>query len=614
MAPMAEKITVESKTLIGDVEVEKKLETLPPPPEPYYIGEDDAVYRKVQREDGQTFKTVKIYDYRLIPVQRIKDADSGNFVVEIEMALPNEQPFRFIVNNEDFHDEKVLIKELSKKGAMIQKQYRQWVADYLIKYIKVIQESRAAAENYESFGWKHIHSPDPRFVLYDAIIKSDGIWKYRNVSRNLVQIGKHASSSGQLDKCIEVLRTYEGIPNCEPYIIALMLAFGAPLLAFMNEFGFIYNLIGPGGEGKSSAMYLASSIWGMPTASHGLQHDTVNALLDKIGIFCNLPFMYDEITNIEPKILSDFAYTISNGRAKDRLHSTGLRQTNNRIWQTVVLTSSNYSLYGKLGELKSGNNAHAYRILEFKAPVPNNELRLRMDAIKDCAKSNHGILGKEWVYYLVSNFHKVWEAVKLTQANIQQNATSAASSKERFWYAAQVIVQVACSFTKAIGWHNYNADQLADYISTNLPRTAITSVVGDAVSKLNDYLTYNANAIVRVMDDVIQPFEQDMKGITTIMARLEGKNNEVLRGFIPVVAMQRWCRLTQTDYSWLRSELKRKGIIKRTTRKKVGAGTKLFSVPADCWELNMQHPELTGKKDVPEEKVVPLHDASGIPF
>jgi len=64
---------------------------------------------------------------------------------------------------------------------------------------------------------------------------------------------------------------------------------------------------------------------------------------------CNLPFTIDEMTNTSGKELSELAYSITQGVAKDRGKSSSneLRK-NNTTWQTIALSSSNASFYEKL--------------------------------------------------------------------------------------------------------------------------------------------------------------------------------------------------------------------------------------------------------------------------
>ncbi len=584
---------------------------LPAPPKPYSIGEDGGVYRRMAGDkDSEDAGSVKIYEHRIVPVQRIKDDETGNYCVELEASLPHDGVVRFVISNEDFHDERTLMKELSKKGILVDKKFRPFMLDYLIKYTKLIQNAQAATENFETFGWKYRETDSRKFVLHDVVIRNDGVMPYRNTSRNIKELGAYATSKGELEEAIKVLRIYEGHKDMEPYIITLMLSFGAPLLAFLNELGLIYNLIGPGGEGKSSAAFFASSIWGKPTESHGLKIDTVASLLDKIGIFSNLPFTYDEITALQPDALSELAYSITNGRGKDRLNSDGTRQKNMRHWQTVLLSSSNYSLYGKLAELRSGNNASAYRILEFPAPQANHKLRLIVDDYKAIAKQNYGVLGRRWMQFIFQNYHRIWESVKLAQANVKREHTSSDASKERFWNAAQVIVQVACTYTKELGFHKYNADQLLTYMRNTLPRADVKDVLGDAVSKLNDYINQNANGVIKIMDDKLVNIDLDARGMNAVSMRLEGYNGTVRKGYIPVASIERWCRMSNTDLPWLKSELSRTGVIMRTIRKRVGSGTKFFSLQANCWEIDMLHPKITGvDRSKSETGVIKLMEA-----
>jgi uncharacterized protein (DUF927 family) len=107
------------------------------------------------------------------------------------------------------------------------------------------------------------------------------------------------------------------------------------------------------GTGKTTALYMANSIWGHPEKLCAKKDDTLNAKVFKVGVFNNLPVTFDEMSNSEPKEVSTLAYLITQGTGKDRMKaSTNEMRVNLTSWQTIALCSSNHSFYEKLEFLK----------------------------------------------------------------------------------------------------------------------------------------------------------------------------------------------------------------------------------------------------------------------
>jgi hypothetical protein len=459
-----------------------------------------------------------------------------------------------------------------------------------MKYTRVIQTAAATVTSYSSLGWKDTISVAPKFALYDTIVTAQGAKEYKNTSVNLKRYGSVATAHGDLEKWKEAFNIYVDVPGMEGHIVNLMLAFGSPLLHFLDQFGVLFNLYGTGGEGKSSSLELATSVWGKPNVSHLTVTDTYNSMYVKLGMINNLPVSFDEITNITAENLSDFVYNLTTGRPKDALTKDRELKEHNLHWQTFVLSTSNNSLYGKLKTLSAGNNAHGYRILEFPAPLPSEEVNKKMMRNKEILQENYGLAGRKFMEYVVKNYSEVAIKTRNAMRNLYDNA----HSQERFWFAMQAVIQVGGYIAKELGLHNYEPGKLIEFMRDASPRDEVTAIKGDAIAKLNEYLLQNLNTTIKVMDDQVVNLELEFRGVSSISVRFEGRSGQITKGYIPVSAIERWCKLNATDYVWLRSELVRSGVVGRQVKKRIGAGTKYISLVAHCWELDMLHPLVTG--------------------
>lgn len=585
-----EEVIVANPIIVAGTQIGVEEIKLPKPPFPYEIGSDGVIYRKIKDETGSRLTAQVVYEYTVIPVGRIKDENTGLEAIELEARLPHEEPKRFPIPGGLLQDARGLAKVLSDRGIYVMPRMMPEFIEYLIKYIKVIQTATPVTTSYSSFGWKDITTASPKFALYDTIITAEGAKPYKNTSTNLKRYGAAASGAGDLAKWKEAFNVYLGVPDMEAHIVNLMLAFATPLLHFVDQFGVMFNLYGPGGEGKSSSVELATSVWGKPNVSHLTVTDTYNSVYVKLGMFNNLPVSFDETTNIDPQHLSDFSYNLTSGRPKDALSRDRELKSMDLHWQTYVLSTSNYSLYGKLKALSSGNNAHGYRILEFASPQPSIEINGRMLEAKKTIRENYGLAGRVYMEHIVKNYDSI--AIKVR--NAVRNLYEGDKSQERFWFTAQAVIQVGGYIAKELGLHDYEPGKLIEFMQFKAPREEVTAIRGDPVAKLNEYLLQNLNTTIKVMDDKVVNLDLEFKGVSSINVRFEGNAGHITRGYIPATSMERWCKINQIDYTWMRSELMRYGVVSRMTKKRIGAGTKYFSLSAHCWELDMAHPLVTG--------------------
>lgn len=603
----AKEIVVANPVVIAGSQIAVEEIALVKPPFPWDIGEDNAIYMRMKDQNGNRITSKMVYEHTIIPVKRIKDDNTSTEIIEFELRLPHDDVKRFTIPSGMFHDRSQFAKFIGDRGVLIDPDDMKLLIKYLIAYSKVIQNSAPATSNYTTFGWKDISTNNKKFVTYDHVITSTEVKHYTNTATSLRDLGSFASTQGDLKLWRDCFNVYADVSGMEVHIINLMLSFGAPLLHFIDQHGLLYNIYGKGGEGKSTSLKLATSIWGKPYESHTSIIDTTNAIYHKLGVLSNIPMAFDELTNIDPELLSNFVYSVSNGRGKDALDKNRELRQNNAHWQTFALGNSNYSLYGKLANLTSGNDAHGYRILEYQIPKPSQVINQRMLTIKNVLPENYGMAGKEYMKYIVANYAQVAQQTRRAVMDL----TETDRSRERFWVAAQACIQTGGYISRDLGLHDYEPGKLIEFMRDMSPRLEVSQISGDAISKLNDYILQNLGNTIKAMDDKIVSLEIESKGVPQIAVRLEGSGQDIQRAYLPVPTVERWCRMNRVDFTWLRSELTYKRILTRTMKKRIGAGTKYYSIASQCWEIDLQHPLITGveRKTSEAPNVIKLAEA-----
>lgn len=116
----------------------------------------------------------------------------------------------------------------------------------------------------------------------------------------------------------------------------------------------LFNFYGRKGSGKTLVLQIASSIFGNGVdPSQGLRclhpafigkfNVTVNGIEPLLARFSPYPLVLDELTAIDPKILSNLLYLIDGGQGKSRMTSSG-RAAETHRWHLHVITSAEQSI------------------------------------------------------------------------------------------------------------------------------------------------------------------------------------------------------------------------------------------------------------------------------
>ena len=192
------------------------------------------------------------------------------------------------------------------------------------------------------------------------------------------------------------------------FIIAA--GFASILLAVLKEYidvdNFIIHLFGFSSSGKTTALYLATSIFGSPDVrcGNGLVsswHGTRNALLRRLMGVNGVLLGLDEFSMSSERNVTQLVYAISEGKEKERL-SRDARLLNCLSGTYIVMSTGECSIYSKT----NGNLGLTVRILEMQ-DIAWTESAEQSENIKRFVKSNYGHgaveFGKKLSEWLMDN-------------------------------------------------------------------------------------------------------------------------------------------------------------------------------------------------------------------
>lgn len=536
--------------------------TIPLPPTPYFRGESGGVYTRVREkvgEDEWQEKIVKVYDYDIYPVKRFRSELIEEEQVEVHLWLPKDGMRRFKMPTETLVEHKKLGAFLASRGAIGEQGSSVRMSKYMIDYVRHMQTEQVAEVEYSRFGWRGINSADPKFVVGNGIVDKDGTVHPAAFPSFLQQAATAVAAYGDLNKWKTAFGVYNQFPNSEPYIFTAMMGFAAPLMALTPYAGVLVNMVGESGAGKSAALAVMTSVWGQPNPNRIRVTDTQIAMYNTIGYLSAVPVAFDEVTTMDAQAASEFALNFTGGRGKDRAGRDGQNKDNHVTWDTIVVGSSNTSMYAKFTAARKGYNAEAMRLFEYGVPEGREQDKPKMDKAMRELSSNYGLAGRVYIGAVMRNRDKISDAIekKANQILAQTGGTNA----ERFWATLIACWYVGATVAKNLNLHEYDVNKVMGWVTgqVSVSRESSGKAAADPKALIGEFINQNLSSMIRVKDrkvdltvNATQP--QSIKG------RLEFEGDKLVTAVVSAKALTDYCNYSRIDSSWLILELTKLGI------------------------------------------------------
>lgn len=565
---------------------------MPAPQAPYKRILDDktgeiVVAMEIENSDERVID-VTIYEHDLYPTGLIYDERTKAFNASIRRYLPQDGWDEFLLPLGQFYDQRRLAVALGNMGIMPDAAYISDVVNYMVGYVRNLQRQMAASVEYAQLGWRQ----DGSFVLADRTITAQGVRPVRP-SKNITAALKWVAPQGALQDWVDIVSTWNK-PGMEPHQFGLMVGFAAPLLSMTQYAGLIVSMVGEPGSGKSSAALIANSIWGHPTMGWAdIGRDSEKSFYNKAGVLNNLPLTYDEITNLDPKQLSDLCYSVSKGTGRQTLNQDGTAKESENNWRTIMLSTSNAFLHDKLSLAKANSSAEAVRVFEYSVPAGTLDKAVADVALSRLADT-YGLAGPVFAEQLVANRDAIKARVQHWIQAVDRRA--AVSSRERFWSAGVACVLAALEVTNALGLTAFSIPRLLEFAvgAINMMRTGIQDTVKTPLGILNDYLNQNVGHMLIVQEegrDGRPPLISQMPR-NELRIRVEMWNGHM---YIDRSHFHRFCTDNYADLKQIRADLTKSGVLKNPDyRTTLGRGTSIQTGQSRAWILDLSHPQMAG--------------------
>jgi hypothetical protein len=406
---------------------------------------------------------------------------------------------------------------------------------------------------------------------------------------------------GSFDKWKEVFDLY-GRPGLEAHAFAAATAFGAPLLRFSGQRGAIINVIHPNsGTGKTTILHMCNSVWGNPEKLCAKSDDTFNSKVFKLGVYCNLPTTFDEMSNTEGKQLSELAYLITQGSGKDRMKaSSNELRLNLTSWQTIALCSSNHSFYEKLENLKNTPQGEMMRIIEYNIDYNDAiDTKFGKAMFDHQLLENYGYAGEIYARYIVTKY----DEVKALYNTIQQRLDNRLklTQRERFWSATVAANITGIYIAIHLGLCDWDVARIFKWACRMILslRGTLTPPPGGDRQVLGEFI------IGRINNILIVNGATDRRSKLQSIPQLEPKQDlmiryepDTARVFITASSFRQYCATHNIGYRTTLTKMKESGIYIASEVKRMSKGMHINTPGVQALVFDANHPDFISLTDL----------------
>lgn len=576
---------------------------IPEYPFPFFRGKGGGIWRKPP-PGGEEAQDTLVYEHDLYIVKRMDDPSEGG-VVLFRLHTPMDGVREFTVPAAKVMDGTELRKVLASKHIVTGKKQYDLIVEYVIKSFAVFFNNNKVEQMRNQFGWA---DNDSKFIVGDREISVEGTF-HSPPSSITKAVAEYMAPAGTFEKWKEVFDLY-GKPGLEAHAFAAATAFGAPLLKFSGQRGAIINLIHPhSGTGKTTILHMCNSVWGNPQKLCAKKDDTFNTKVFKLGVNCNLPICFDEMTNTEPKQLSELAYLITQGTGKDRMKaSTNEMRVNLTTWQTIALCSSNHSFYEKLEGLKNSPEGEIMRIIEFPLDYSDAiDTETGKQMFDDQLLNNYGYAGDIYARYLLEKYDEVRDLFTTIQHKLDKRLKL--TQRERFWSATVAANITGIYIAVRLGLCDWDVARIFKWackMILNLRTTTVAPVDGDKQT-LGEFIIGRMDSILIVNDGV------DLRSKMRELPTLEPKRDlmiryepDTARVYITASSFRQYCALRSISYRETINQMKASGMYISSGVKRMGKGMKFNPPGVQALMFDANHPDFISLTELaqPEEDAV----------
>jgi len=355
----------------------------------------DGVYRLTTRKvDGvEVQDVVQVASNPLVVSGWVPVEHTGTKMLEIAWLAAGKW-HRRIVPREQLSSTQAIIPALSAYGCPVTSVNGLEVVRYIDAYQQANLPDAIPVRHYTTqLGWQHTGGfvlGRQHFGTGDLVFQGDDGGDEILASRY--------QSAGSMGVWAQALEPISDWPKVE---LGLYASLAAPLLHVVRGHGFIIDYSGGSTTGKTSALCIAASIWGVPDERDAqsliTSWDTTEVALERMAALANsLPLFVDETKRAKAvggvSVVPQMAYALANGQGRARGTRSGVSAV--RHWRTITLTTGEQSIV----DMSRDAGLRARVLTLWGSPMGGHDPRV--DDVLGGILGNYGVAGAVWAEYL----------------------------------------------------------------------------------------------------------------------------------------------------------------------------------------------------------------------
>lgn len=344
-------------------------------PENYKVGDNGWLYKMVEkgRGDDKEIVTITITSTPQFITKQLKDIES--LIISYEMKFKKAGEITTIpVQAIEIADSKNIIN-LANKGLDVDTINRTEMVQFIsmFKRLNNIPDETIATRLGHIKG-HFIHpliNDDIRLVIHEEGYK---------------QLANAFKTKGNLEDYSEMV--FKPIKNSPMVMTFVYASLGSILLHDFNVDPFVVDMASKTSTGKTTALRIASSLWGTEKLINEWNTTKVN-VERKASIMNSFAVFFDDTRKAPHYQLADIVYHFSGGRSKGRgnVQSVDVETT----WRNILLSTGETSIV-EYGNEKAGVSA---RVITLQDKPFNDDVNIR--ALYEGIESNYGHLGLAFI-------------------------------------------------------------------------------------------------------------------------------------------------------------------------------------------------------------------------
>lgn len=352
---------------------------------------------------------------KAITIERItQNLETNEVRLELAMDYMGE-PITTTISREDLSDNR-LIQSLNKIGAHAPKHYFDTLVASIMKQEAILEQDGYRPEKvYSHLGWLPVSVRDETGTITGRQLHYRAAHLIGSLSAKYD--GQYSvTPMGDLDSWRQMVK--EQIIGHPPLELVLLASLSAivngligPLTTGENP---IFHLCGPSGCGKTTALYAATSVYGVPyegekryaatngeaiceRSVYGSWGATENSTTAQCCGNMGAAIIFNELGKFDGKDLTRIVYNLSEGTDKVRLDPKMTSYTS-ESYATSIISSGEISLLSRCTSKATGLQV---RVLEISDQLTDNAEQSR--TIKDVCRKHNGHAAPAFAQYILDN-------------------------------------------------------------------------------------------------------------------------------------------------------------------------------------------------------------------